>query len=196
MQVNYSARRAGALIFVIVFLFSAVAPARPSASLPQQPDAVRKLPPTNWLRSRKIDVKHLAIDLRFDWQKKQAYGTTVVTFAPFNKTDRATLDAGMLTINSITFPNGKPLKFNYDGGDKNDGLEILLDRAYAAGEDVTVKIDYHTNWVNISDPNNLWGSFFDRSQGRDRSRPRKALTAGSPTGQPGWGAWKVSALQT
>jgi aminopeptidase N len=125
----------------------------------QQGDAAKKLPPANWIRSRQIDVKHIALDLRFDWQKKQAAGTAAITLAPFQPANKITLDAGMLTINSITLSSGTQLKFNYDGGDRNDGLEILLDRIYQAGEDVTVKIDYYTNWVNTSDPNNLWGSF-------------------------------------
>ena len=82
MQVNHYRRQPLALFFLTVLLFSGVAPARPVKTLQNQPDAERKLPPQNWIRSRNIDVKHIAIDLRFDWQKKQAYGTTAVTFAP------------------------------------------------------------------------------------------------------------------
>lgn len=144
------------LVSMIVFCGPSLASITTSSTLV---DDSKKLPPTNWIRSRKIDIKHIAIDLRFDWQKKQAYGTATVTLAPFNPAERITLDAGMLTIKSISLPSGTPLKFNYDGGDRNDGLEILLDRTYQAGEDLTVRIDYHTNWINSSDPNNLWGSF-------------------------------------
>lgn len=142
-------------VYLIVLL------ALPSMSYAQSKaqDTKKKLPPTNWIRSRKIDVKHIAIDLHFDWQKKQAYGNAALTLAPFNPTNNITLDAGYLTINSIVLADGTSLKFVYDGGDKNDGLAITLDRVYRAGEDLTVKIDYHTNWVNMSDPNNLWGSF-------------------------------------
>ena len=85
-------------------------------------------------------------------------GTAAITLSPFHPTNQITLDAGMLTIHSITLANGTPLKFSYDGGDKDDGLAITLDRVTAAGEDLTLKITYHTNWVNHSDPNNLWGS--------------------------------------
>jgi aminopeptidase N len=165
-----------------------------AATLPamqQQTDTMKKLPPANWIRSRQIDIKHIAIDLRFDWQKKQAFGTTAITLAPFNPTSRITLDAGMLTINSIALSNGTPLKFNYDGGDNNDGLEILLDRVYPAGEDLTVKIDYHTNWVNASDPNNLWGSFGKgiRFFGPTTTEPKKRKqiwTFGEPESNRYW----------
>lgn len=104
-------------------------------------------------------MKHIAIDLRFDWNKKQAFGTTAITLAPLNPTSSITLDAGMLMINSTTLASGAPLKFSYDGGDKNDGLAITLDRLYLAGEELTVKVDYRTNWVNAADPNNIWGSY-------------------------------------
>src|SRR5438128_511297 len=68
-----------------------------------------KLPPVNWIRSRTIDTKHIAIDLKFDWDKKQALGIDTITVAPFNDTDRFTLDAAQMTISSITTVDGKPL---------------------------------------------------------------------------------------
>jgi aminopeptidase N len=179
-----------ALLLLTGFLFAVMAPAH-SGNLQNQPATDRKLPRPNWIRSRQIDVKHIALDLRFDWQKKQVYGTAAITFAPFNKTDRIALDAGMLTINSVTLPNGTLLKFNYDGGDKNDGLEILLDRIYAAGEDATVKIDYHTNWINSSDPNNLWGSFgkgirFFGPTSTDPKKRRQIWAMGEPESNRYW----------
>ncbi|MBK8553627.1 MAG: HEAT repeat domain-containing protein [Ignavibacteria bacterium] len=64
----------------------------------------------------------------------------------------------MLTINSVSL-NEKKLEFNYDGSDKNGALEIILDKEYQSNEDITLKIDYHTNHENKSDPNNIWGSF-------------------------------------
>jgi aminopeptidase N len=124
----------------------------------QHADSLKKLPPARWMRSRQIDVKHIAIDLRFDWKKKQAYGIATITLSPLHSADKITLDAGLLTINSIKLSNGVPLKFAYDGGERNDGLEINLDRIYKSSEEVTVKIDYHTNWSSPSDPNTLGGT--------------------------------------
>jgi HEAT repeats len=82
----------------------------------------------------------------------------LITLAPFDSTDKIELDAGFLTINSVTSQNGTPLRFDYDSGDKNDNLKVTLDRVCRSGEDVTVKINYHSNWVNKTDPNNLGGS--------------------------------------
>ena len=74
---------------------------------------VKKLPPVNYIRSRTIDVKHVAIDLRFDWDKEQAYGSTVVTLAPFKDTNKFFLDAASMTINSVALANGTTLRFSF-----------------------------------------------------------------------------------
>ncbi len=140
-----------ALLFLsIVFL---------NGALPQYADSIRKIPPSNFERTQKIDVKNIALDLQFDWQKKQAIGTATITLSPLAETDKVFLDAGMLAINSIVLPNGTALKFIYNGGDKNDGLEIILDRLYKPAESIILAINYHSNWVNKSDPNAIGGSF-------------------------------------
>jgi aminopeptidase N len=110
-------------------------------------------------RQSTIDTKHLVLDLKFDWQKKQAYGIVTIRFSPIKKTNKITLDAGKLSIHSIKLKDGTALQFQYDGGDKNDGLEIFLNRLYETNEEITLLIDYNTNWVNESDPNAIWGSF-------------------------------------
>jgi aminopeptidase N len=151
----------------------------------QQTDSIKKFPPARWTRSRNIDVKHLALDLRFDWKKKQAYGIATITFSPFVTTEKIALDAGMLTINSIKLTNGTSLKFEYDGGDKNDGLAVTLDRVYRSSEELTIKIDYHTNWINRPDPNFIGGSigkgirFFEPSSNTPIRR-RQIWSAGEP----------------
>jgi aminopeptidase N len=151
----------------------------------------KKLPTANSIRSRKIDVQHIAIDLRFDWVKKQAYGTTAITLAPLNLTDKIALDAAYFTIHSVTSQNGTPLKFDYEGGDKDDNLKITLDRIYSSGEKVTVKIDYRTNWVNMIDPNSLSGSngkgirFFEPTS-NDPNKPREIWSMGEAESNRYW----------
>lgn len=122
-----------------------------------QQDSVGKLPKPHWSRARKIDIKHISLDLKFDWKKRQAYGTAVITLSPLNSTSEIALDAGMLTINSIV-ANGSVLTFSYDGSDKDDALKIMLNRIYKRGETLTITIDYHTNYINETDAVNLGGS--------------------------------------
>lgn len=163
-----------------------------SNAIAQPPTQEKKqLPPANWMRARTIDIKHIAIDLRFDWVKKQASGTTAITLVPLHTTQFITLDAGMLTIKAITLANGAPLKFVYDGSDKNDALAITLDRPYQAREVVTVKIAYHTNWVNQLDPNTLGGSNgkglrFSAPTSNDPTKPREIWSMGEPESNRYW----------
>lgn len=152
-----------AFLLLFLFSFSSLTQARPLNNNPFLQDDgktdKKKLPPVNWIRSRTIDVKHVLIDLKFDWDKEQAYGTTTITVAPFNDSNKIYLDAAYMTISSVKLPNGTDLKFNYAGKDADNNLEIILDRVYKAGEDVTVKIDYRTNYVNTADADTAIGSF-------------------------------------
>lgn len=119
---------------------------------------ISQLPPLYVERKPQIDIQHIAINLQFDWKKKQAFGTTTLQFSTLKSTSKITLDAGMLTINSIKLTNGKSLQFNYDGSDKNDALEIILNKTYKINEKIAIIIDYHTNWINEIDPNSLGGN--------------------------------------
>ncbi|MCD9187666.1 MAG: HEAT repeat domain-containing protein [Pyrinomonadaceae bacterium] len=144
-----------AFLFAFILMFSTFV----SAQTPPA-NEVKKLPPVNWVRSRDVDIKHVAIDLRFDWDKESAYGNTVVTLAPFKNTDKITLDAAQMQIVSVTKADGKALKFNYKQGAEDNNLEIILDRVYKVGEDVSVKIDYRTAYVNkVEDTETSIGSF-------------------------------------
>src|SRR5215204_5216982 len=182
-RTNYTARVYAGLMIVLLAAGSIVQ-ARPQIrpSVFRQ-DEKRKLPPVNWIRSRKLDVKHLDIDLRFYWDKEQAYGTTVVTFSPFSDSDTFTLDAAMMTISSVTLANGTALKYTYDGKKDNDNLEIKLDRAYKAGEDVKVRVKYRTNYVNTADAETAIGSFgrglrFIKPTEDDPKKPRQIWSQG------------------
>jgi aminopeptidase N len=162
-----------------------------SNAIAQQANIVSPLPPLNTARLQKIDVKHIAINLKFNWLKKQAYGSTAITLSVINSTNKINLDAAMLTINSIDLANEIPLKFSYDGGDKNDGLEILLDRIYHPNEDITIKIEYHTNWTNDIDPNSLSGVNgkglrFSQPTFNDPNKPKEIWSFGDPESNRYW----------
>ena len=157
---NALTRRVGAFLFLVLMVSSSLVQARPMQMFAARPDdETEKLPPVNWIRSRKIDTKHIAIDLKFDWQKQQAIGQETITVAPFGDADRFTLDAAKMTIGSVTSVDGRPLKFNYKGGVDNDNLEIELGQTVKDGQDVTVKIAYTTNYVNSASTDTAIGSF-------------------------------------
>ena len=161
MQSKIFNKQISAFSLAFVLLFTQFAAARPLQvfSLQDDPPETKKLPPVNYVRSRNIDVKNVSIDLRFDWAKEQAYGSTVVTLAPFKDLSKFNLDAAEMQINSVTLANGTALKFNYAGGNADDNLEIILDRVYKRGEDLSVKIDYRTSYTNKADGDTAIGSF-------------------------------------
>ncbi len=151
--------------------------------IPQDDSRVKKLPPANFIRSREIDVKNVSIDLRFDWEKEQAFGSTIVTLAPFKDLQTFNLDAAAMTINSVTLANGTPLKFTYDGKKDNDNLTVTLDRVYKTGEDLAVKVDYRTNYVNTADAETAIGSFgrglrFIKPTANEPNKPRQIWSQG------------------
>lgn len=153
-------------------------------------DTVKKNPSSPAVRLPHIDVAHVALNLKFDWKKKQAYGTSTITLSPVTATDKVYLDAGKLTINSVKM-GPTPMKFEYDGGDKNDGLVITLNRVYQPIEKVTLTIDYHTNYLNDTDPGNVWGSygkglrFFQPTKTEPRER-KQIWSMGEPEGNRYW----------
>jgi len=143
-----------ASFFAFLLIFSNIAAARPTDPflLALQKD-IKKLPPVNYIRSRNVDIEHIAIDLSFDWDKEQAFGASTITLTPFHDLDKFTLDAAKMTINSVKLAGGGPLKFTYDVAKDNDNLEISLDRVYKPGEKIIVTVDYRTNYVNSVETN-------------------------------------------
>ena len=138
------------LLFAFVFSSLNIVSARPM--LFQQDDKdTKKLPPAHYIRSRDYDMRHIALDLKFDWDKEQAFGTATITLAPlvpgFQKIN---LDAGLMIFNSIKL-NGKNLTYNYD--EKATLLTVNLDRIYKIGEPLTLVVDYRTKGEVV--PNTL-----------------------------------------
>ncbi|MBP6661103.1 MAG: hypothetical protein KA174_10490, partial [Chitinophagales bacterium] len=156
-----------------------------------QQDSIKKLPSMHKQRNNNIDIKHIALNLRFNWQKKQAIGIATITLSPTIASNQIALDAGMLTINSIVLQNGTALKYKYDESDKDNALNITLDRIYNANEEVTIVIDYHTNQVNEIDPNNLSGSNgkglrFSQPTSNDPIKPKEIWSIGEPHSNHYW----------
>lgn len=184
MQRKNISARIFAGVMILITTAATVVQARPmEARSVFRQDERRKLPPVNWIRSRTIDVKHLDIDLRFDWDKEQAYGTTVITLSPFEDTDTIPLDAAMMTINAVTLEGVGPLKFIYDGKGDNDNLKINLGRVYKTGEELKIKVDYRTNYVNKADADTAIGGFgrglrFIKPTADNPKKPRQIWSQG------------------
>lgn len=110
-------------------------------------------------RHSNFDMRHVRLELQFDGAQQKAIGKATLTLVLRENTQTVAFDAGLLTIFSVRLAHGTTLSFSYDGGDQDNGLAVKLDRAYRVGERVVLEIAYQTNWVNQTDPDNLWGSY-------------------------------------
>ncbi|HEV7397611.1 MAG TPA: M1 family aminopeptidase [Pyrinomonadaceae bacterium] len=144
---SYTARRAKALSFVLIILLlnstAFAAGARPQ-QVQVQTRLVHPLPPARYIPSHDYDTKHLALNLRFDWEREQAMGTAMISFSPLVKDlSVIELDAANMTFAAVKLASGAPLKF--ESWEEKQKLQITLDHPYQPTETVTVIIDYHTN---------------------------------------------------
>ena len=153
-----------------------------------------------------VQLQHQVITLQLDWPARQAHGHTTLTLHTRTPLHQLALDAGHLAIERVALDDGPALPFSYDGGQRDGGLQVTLDRTYAAGETLRLRIDYRTRWVNHSDAQALWGSigrglrFFEPTT--TDARKRRQLWAAQTPGTlrfwvPGLDAahqWRTSEL--
>ena len=147
--------------------------------------------PASDTRQRRIDIQHLALDLRLNWKLSRVEGTATLTFTPLRPTRVVPLDAAFLVISRVSLGTGATLDFTNGATADDDALQVTLDRTYSPGESMDLRIAYHTTWVNHADPNALGGSngkgvrFFQPSITEPRKR-RQAWSMGEPTGNRYW----------
>jgi aminopeptidase N len=87
-----------------------------------------------------FDVQHYRIAVEFDLPGKAVGGEVTINLkASATDLKEVTIDAGRMTINSVTLNHKTPLKFTYEDGEK---LRIRLDRSYPAGSSLAVTVGY------------------------------------------------------
>ena len=111
---------------------------------PQTVQQSRSLPPVQYIPDHDFDTRHIALDLRFDWDHEQLNGVETFVFKPLLAGLRAIeLDAAEMTITSVKTAPGSALKFQMNLPTQK--LRIELGRPYQPAEEITLVIDYHTN---------------------------------------------------
>jgi aminopeptidase N len=138
----------------------------------------RSLPPTRYIPDHDFDTRHIALDLRFDWDHEQVSGIETVVFKPM-LTDlrRIELDAAEMTITSVKIAAGGSLKYEMDlPGQK---LRIELDRPYQPAEELTMVIEYHTNGPQTKLPGLVGAALrFIKPSPEDPTKPRQIWSQG------------------
>jgi aminopeptidase N len=92
-------------------------------------------------RTRDTDVRHMKLEVSFDWQKQRLNGKAVLEIAPyFYTSSTAVLDAKNFEIHKVALVNKgiTDLKYDYDGMK----LTAHLDRPYKRGESYNLLIEY------------------------------------------------------
>lgn len=145
---------------------------------------------SNMLSAQTIDVKHLVLNLKFDWQQRQAFGTAEITLSPLTATNEISLDMKDITVNFITM-HQQNLHFNDDGVEDMKGFVVVLDRVYQPGETIVLKLDYHTNYENKADPMSIWGSFgkglrFQMPTSTTPNKQKQIWSSGEPENNQYW----------
>lgn len=145
----------------------------------------KPLPPVRYIPSREYDLRHVALDLKFDWNAEQAFGTATLTFAPLlANTKTATFNAELGAVNSVKLADGKALQYKLDA-DK-ETLTVELDRAYQPNQTVTVAIDYRSGKPKGGSPIGGAALTFIKPNDRDANRPRQIWSQGQPENNRYW----------
>jgi aminopeptidase N len=137
-----------------------------------------------------VDVKHLKLQLGFDWEKRQAMGKAEITLSTLAESNTIYLDAALLEIQSI-YLNNQPLTYHYQGGENPNNLEIILDRNYQPQETMVITVHYNTLYENKADPNAIWGSFgkglrFQEPTSTTPTKRKQIWSSGEPENNKYW----------
>src|SRR5712691_7482011 len=172
---------ASALLLALILILSPVSLGRPATDFTQTPQKQRAsppFPPTQYVPDHDFDTRHIALDLRFDWELEQLIGSETIVFAPLiTNLRRIELDAANMTFLSVKLSSGTPLKYEADVA--NQKLKIALDRAYQPSDELMLVIEYHTNGSKNKLPGLVGTALrFIKPSADDPTRPKQIWSQG------------------
>jgi aminopeptidase N len=182
---SYNSIRAFSAAFIVgALLFSFTGqtfsrPMRPWQSFSTFQVDKKPLPPVHYIRSRDFDTKHIALDLRFNWDTEQTIGTEEFTFSPLTPGFRElVLDAGLMVFESVTLKNGVALKYDYD--ESKSRLSISFSKPLDIADTVTVVIRYKTRGSEVPNTavNGGGGLRFVKPTKQDPTKPTQIWSQG------------------
>lgn len=134
MPLSFHPSRTRALPVLLLLLFAAA----PGSSQGRQPFAPGA--PPQEMPERAFDLRHVRLDLAFDWKKGEVAGTATNTLAPLRPgTDTLVFHAADLKVSKVRLA-GADLRFSLDP--QAATLTVRLDRAYGPDDVLDVAIDY------------------------------------------------------
>jgi aminopeptidase N len=181
MNTGLFRRELSALSLALLIVLGQTSFGRPAPDFDKQlqtPQQSRPFPPAQYIPDHNFDMRHVALDLRFDWEREQLIGIETMVFRPLLVNVKSIeLDAADMTITSVKLVNGGPLQFEVDG--VNQKLRIALDRAYQPSDELTIVTEYHTNGPQNKLPGLVGAALrFIKPSPEDPTRPKQIWSQG------------------
>lgn len=173
----HASTTAASLWLALLIIVAPLAATAQQAAQGTQTLRARPLPPAQYIPHRDYDTRHIALNLRFDWEREQALGTATITFAPLtNNLRRVEFDAANMTFSSVKLASGATLEYEADA--KQEKLRVMLDRAYQTTDALTIVIAYQTNGATSESAAGQGGLTFIKPTPLEPSRPRQIWSQG------------------
>src|SRR5262249_51248356 len=127
-----------------------------------------------YARARVADIRHIRLELSFDFAARKLMGRCSTTLVPINDgLERLEFDAVELTIQRVV-RNQTALAYTHDGRK----LGVTLDAPLAGGEEVTITVDY------AAQPRR--GLYFNRPDDAYPQKPLEIWTQGEDEDSRYW----------
>jgi len=141
---SYVSATAAFLVLLSIAIPISARPLRPLMPYgPVLEDEKKPLPPVHYIRSRDFDTRHIALDLKFNWDTEQTIGVEEFTFSPLKNGFRElVLDAASMEFDSVKLKSGGDLGFDYD--EAKSLLTIRFAQPLNVSDTETVVIRYRT----------------------------------------------------
>lgn len=151
-------------------------------------------PQYNPSRTRKHDLQHVKLEVKFDYEKSQLHGKAFLTLKPyFYNSDSLVLDAKGFDLNKVALikngdiDNLKTLKYHYD----NQQIFIALDTVYNRNQTFDIFIDYVAKPEEIEQEGSAAitsakGLYFINPDLSDPNKPRQIWTQGETEASSCW----------
>ena len=141
--------------------------------------------------TRKHDLLHTSLDVRFDWEKQHLLGKATLKLKPyFYSTNLLVLDAKGFDFHKVSIVKGNSkmdTEYDYDGAK----ITIALDREYKRTEEYSVYIEYTAkpNELDVTGSSAITsakGLYFINPKGEDKTKPRQIWTQGETESNSCW----------
>lgn len=163
----------------------------------ENPFTRNERPIYNESNTKKFDLIHTKLDVKFNWEKAHLYGKAELTIKPyFYPQKKLVLDARGMNINRVQLvgirgtvlatPN-TDLNYNYDS------LLITIDlpKEYTRNDTLTIFVDYTSkpNELTLGGSNAIKsdkGLYFINEKGEDKEKPQQIWTQGETQSNSCW----------